>query len=210
MTIYWSLFAPGLLLLLFPADRLLSSLVQLRSFDCFQSLENSSRFRPWWWVPSLWLDPVRSFAGTWLLQRAFGVETNTWLEVSKPGYVGVVAILGVGVLGQMFTRRADKGVLLAPMGYVAGILVALTSWPVSILGLVSAVLGLFACRQFHGFFSFGAAGVALIGFVLRSDPLWIAPAAGAFALPIIAGFLTSSTLEVPTRSASPASPAKIA
>ena len=36
MTIHWSLFVPGMLFLLYPADRLLSSLVELRSFDCFQ------------------------------------------------------------------------------------------------------------------------------------------------------------------------------
>src|SRR5689334_14674174 len=38
MTIHWGLFVPGVLLLLFPADRLLSPRVELRSFDCFQSL----------------------------------------------------------------------------------------------------------------------------------------------------------------------------
>lgn len=67
MTIHWSVFVPGVLLLLYPADRLLSSLVELRSFDCFQNLDNSPRYRPWWWVPALWIDPLRGFAGTWLL-----------------------------------------------------------------------------------------------------------------------------------------------
>ena len=45
MTIYWSVFMPGVLLLLYLADRLLSRLVELRSFDCFQNLENSPRYR---------------------------------------------------------------------------------------------------------------------------------------------------------------------
>jgi hypothetical protein len=45
MTIYWSLFVPEVVLLLYPADRLLSSLVELR--DCFQYPENSPRYRPW-------------------------------------------------------------------------------------------------------------------------------------------------------------------
>ena len=66
----WVSFVPGLLLLLLPADRLLSRWVELRSYECFNSLNNSPRHRPWWWVPALWVDPVRAYAGTWLLLRA--------------------------------------------------------------------------------------------------------------------------------------------
>ena len=202
MTIHWSLFVPGILLLLYPADRLLSSLVELRSFDCFHNLANSPRYRPWWWVPVLWLDPMRGFAGTWLLQQAFGVASVTWAAVPKPEYVLLVAILGLAVLCQTFTRRGDQGVLLAPMGFVGGLTVALTPLPVALIGLVTAALGLFAFRQFHAFFAVGLVGVALLGVVLGTGVMWLGPAAGAFLLPIIAGLVTGSTLEVPTRNAS--------
>lgn len=199
MTIHWSVFVPGLVLLIFPADRLLSRVVELRSFDCFQTLENSPRHRPWWWVPALWLDPVRGFAGAWLLQHAFGLASVTWAAAPKAEYASFVALLGLGVLCQTFTRRGDRGVLLAPIGFVAGIVVALTPWPVSLIGLVTAALGLFALRQFHVFFAFGLAAVALLGFVLGAAPMWLGPAVGALALPIVAGLVTGSTLEVPTR-----------
>lgn len=202
MTIHWILFVPGVLLLLFPADRLLSSAIELRSFDCFQSLENSPRFRPWWWVPVLWLDPFRAFAGTWLLREGLGLKTGPWDPVPVGPYVLALAILIAGGACQTFTRRGDRGVLLAPIGYVAGMVCALTPWSVSLLAIVSAALGLFAFRKFHAFFAFGLSAVALLGFALGAEVAWIAPAIGVFALPIVAGLVTGSTLEIPTRNAS--------
>lgn len=202
MTIHWILFVPAVLLLLFPADRLMSSAIELRSFDCFQSLENSPRFRPWWWVPVLWLDPIRAFAGTWLLLEGLALKTGPWDPVPVGPYVLVLAVLIAGGAWQTFTRRGDRGVLLAPVGYVAGVVCALTPWSVSLLAIVSAALGLFAFRKFHAFFAFGSGAVALLGFALGAELAWIAPAVGVFALPIVAGLVTASTLEIPTRNAS--------
>ena len=202
MTIHWSLFVPGVLLLLFPADRLLSARVELRSFDCFQGLGNSPRYRPWWWVPALWLDPLRGFLGTLLLRHAMEMTSVTWTLTPKLAYSLAVGIVALGVLCQTFTRRGDKGVLLAPIGYVGGVVAALMPWSVALLGLITAGLGLFAFRQFHVFFLFGLAAVAVLGFVLGAREMWIGPAVGAFALPIVAGLVTSSTLELPTRDGS--------
>ncbi|MCR6655726.1 MAG: hypothetical protein NVV63_07895 [Opitutus sp.] len=193
---------PGVVLLLYPADRLLSSLVELRSFDCFQNLENSPRYRPWWWVPVLWLDPLRAFLGTVLLQHAVGVGDATWAVTPKPEYALLVGIIGLGVVCQTITRRGDTGVLLAPIGFVAGIVMALTPLPVALLGIVTATLGLFAVRQFHAFFAFGLVAVCLLGVVLGTEMMWIGPAVGVLSLPIVAGLVTGSTLEVPTRNGS--------
>lgn len=202
MTIHLSLLAPGALLLLIPADRLLSSLVELRSFDCFQSLENSPRHRPWWWVPALWLDPLRGFFGAFLLKESLAITSVPWAVTPKPAYALMLAVLALGVVCQTATRRGDQGVLLAPMGYVAGVVAALTPWPVALIAVVTASLGLFAFRQFHAYFVFGSVAVALLGFVLGAEMMWISPAIGAFALPVIAGIVTGSTLELPTRNAS--------
>lgn len=202
MTIHWSLFAPGVLLLLYPADRLFSSRVELRSFDCFQNLENSPRFRPWWWVPSLWLDPLRGFLGTVLLQRGVGISEVTWSLTPKPEYGLLVGVIGVGVLCQTFTRRGDGEVLLAPIGFAAAVVTALTPLPVALIGIVTATLGLFAFRRFHAFFAFGLVAVGVLGIVLGAAMMWIGPAIGVFALPIVAGLVTGRMLEVPTRNAS--------
>lgn len=202
MTIHWSLFVPGVLLLVFPADRLLSSLVELRSYDCFQSLENSPRYRPWWWVPALWLDPLRGFLGTLLLRESLALVSAPWELTPVAAYVLAVVILALGGVCQTLTRRGNRGVLLAPIGYIAGVVCALTPWSVSLLAVVTAVLGLFAFRQFHAFFAFGLGAVALLGFALGVGVVWVAPAVGAFALPIAVGLITGRTLELPTRKAS--------
>ena len=202
MTIYWALFVPGVLLLVIPADRLLSSLVELRSFDGFQSLDNSPRYRPWWWVAALWLDPLRGFFGTLLLRESLALTVAPWALTPKAAYALALAILALGGVCQTFTRRGDQGVLLAPVGYVAGMVCALAPWSVAVIALVAATLGLFAFRQFHAFFAVGLVAVGLLGFLLGAEAAWIAPAIGAFALPIFTGLVTGSTLELPTRNAS--------
>ncbi len=202
MTIHWSLLVPGVVLLLIPADRLMTSRVELRSFDRFRSLENSPRHRPWWWVPVLWLDPWRGFCGAFLLRTSLGVTLSPWEFVPPTEYAWLVAVLALGIVCQTFTVRGEQGVVLAPMGYVAGVVVALTPWSVSLPVLVLAALGLFAIRQFHAFFFFGLVAVTVLGPLFRADFAWVGPAAGAFALPIIMGFLSGSSLELPTRDAS--------
>lgn len=199
MTIQWSLFVPGVLLLLLPADRLLSAKVELRSFDCFQNLQNSPRHRPWWWVPALWLDPLRGFVGTFLLLRGLSIELQAWRLSSLMAYILLLVVLTAGLLSQMFTRRGDRGVLLAPMGFVGGVAMALTPWPVALIGIVTAMLGLFALRQFHWFFAFGFVAVALLGFLMDTNVVWYAPVLGLFALPIVLSLVTDSTFEIPTR-----------
>jgi hypothetical protein len=202
MTIHWSLFGVGVLLLLYPADRLLSSVVELRSFDRFQNLEDSPRYRPWWWVPALWLDPLRGFFGTLLLMRALEIPALTWALTPKPAYSLLVGIVALGVLSQTFTRRGDEGVLLAPIGFVAGLVAALTPWSVASIGIVTATVGLFGFRRFQAFFACGLIGVCLLGVVLDAGMMWVGPAVGVLALPLLAALVTGSTLEVPTRNAS--------
>lgn len=198
MTIHWSLFAPAVLLLLYPADRLLSSAVQLRSCDDFQNLDRGARHRPWWWLPLLWIDPFRGFLGAWLLRRALALETNDWSQIARSPYGLLLAIVGLAVLCQTFTRR-EEHVLLAPVGFVAGVVTALLPWPVAAIGLAMGATGLFGFREFHAFFAVALAAVGVIGFALDAPACWLIPAVGLLGLPVAAGLLTGSTLEFPTR-----------
>lgn len=150
----------------------------------------------------VWLDPLRAFLGTVLLQRAVGVADATWTATAIPEYVLPVGLIGVGVVGQSITRRGDTGLLLAPVGFVAGIVAALTPSPVAVLGIVTATLGLFAFRQFRAFVAFGLVAVCLLGIVPGTGMMWIGPAVGVLSLPIVANLVTGSTLEVPARNAS--------
>jgi len=198
MTIDWSLFVPAVLLLLFPADRLLSANVQLRTFESFRSLENSPRHRPWWWVPALWLDPVRGFAGTLLLKAAFALAPAEWTLRQAPTYWLLVGLLGAAVLCQSFTGR-DHEVLLAPIGFVAGIVAALMPLPVAVIGLATAMMSLFAFRRFHAFFTVGLAMIALLGALFDTHFMWLAPAGLVLIVPLALGAIAGRTLELPTR-----------
>jgi hypothetical protein len=201
MTIIWSLFVPGLLLLLFPADRLLSSAVRLRSFDCFQSLHNSARHRPWWWVPALWLDPVRALIGGLLLKQAFGLDSVYWSQTAVPAYTVLLGILSVAIWCQTYTRR-DENVMLAPIGFVIGLIAAMTSWQVALGGMLIGFTGLFAFRQFPAFFLMGLGAVALIGFAFGEELTWLIPAVAAFGLPLGINLFSGRTMELPTRDSS--------
>lgn len=203
MTISWSLLVPGILLLFFPADRLLSSVVQLRSFDCFQSLENSTRNRPWWWVPAFWIDPLRGLSGGWLLKSGFGLDSIYWNLTSVPTYYVFLALLIFAIWLQTYTRRDDQ-VMLAPIGYIIGLVAVLASWPVALGGFLIGLTGLFAFRQFIGFFIMSFGAVALIGFVLGVEPMWLIPAVLSLGVPVAIAVMTGNSMELPTRDASQA------
>ncbi|MBI5766357.1 MAG: hypothetical protein HZA93_01070 [Verrucomicrobia bacterium] len=195
-------------MLLWPADWLLSSRVELRSFDCFQSLENSPRHRPWWWVPALWIDPLRGFAGAWLLREALGLEFTRWVPVPQMVYVVALSMLALGILCQMLTRRGGRGVLLAPLGFVTGLVLAIVPWSVSLLAIASSALGAFAFRQFSAFFWFGLVAVVLLGLAFEAHGAALGAAGGAFGAPLAIGVVSACALEVPTRHDSPRGPAE--
>lgn len=201
MIIYPGLLASGLLLLLFPADRLLSRRVKLRSFESFQSLEDSPRHRPWWWVPMLWLDPVRAFAGVVCLKLALATPAETWEATEKLPYFAMVAGLGATVAWQMHTRR-DREALLAPMGFAAGVVAGLAPWVAVAAAAAVGLLGMFAFRSFHAFFGMALAGLTLCGAVLEKSTPWLIPSLVAVAAPMAVGFFSGRTLEVPTRDSS--------
>lgn len=202
MTTHWGLFASGVVLLLFPADRLLSRRVQLRSFGCFQSLEDSPRHRPWWWVPLLWVDPFRGFAGAVCLKTSLGLSGSEWASFWREPYAIVVALLCLGVMCQLFTRR-DREAFLAPIGFVAGIVTALTPWTVALIGLTMALAGMFAFRSFVAFFVLGVASVGALGLALGASPLWLIPSLVVLALPAVWRMASGRALEIPTRSSAP-------
>lgn len=91
----------------------------------------------------------------------------------------------------------EEGALLAPVGYMAGMLFALLPWPMATVGLVSGITGLFAFRQLHGFFGFTAAVVGLVGLLFEYSPMWLIPAVLLLFVPVFAGLLTGRSLEMP-------------
>ncbi|MFI5356347.1 MAG: hypothetical protein ACHQ4G_03330 [Opitutales bacterium] len=199
MAFDWGWFLTGLVLLFFPADRLLSAQVSVRGAESFQSLQNSPRRRPWWWVPALWLDPVRGLLGTWLVRRGCVLTMHAGVPEPKSAYAVMLAVLFVAVLVQLPTRRSQE-ILLAPIGFMAGMVGILVPLPVAVIGLAAALGSLFAFRAFSAFFTAGLAVVAVLGLVLQAPLCWLLPAVGLLAVPVLAALLSQRSLELPTRS----------
>lgn len=197
LSIEWLLFLPAIILLWFPADLLLAAQVKLRSLDCFSDPHNPTPRRPWWWVPALWLDPVRGFGGAWLLMRALGLNSISWESMPKVEFVILLGVLLATAMSQTFTRR-DVGVLLAPVGFVCGVVVALVPGYSPFFGLACAFIGMTAFRQFYAFFAIGVFALPLFGVLLGAAPAMIGAAALMFLFPLLTGMLTNSVLEMPT------------
>lgn len=191
----WSLLAIGALLLVFPADKLMGSTVSLRTFDSFQNLEDRPGGRPWWWVPILWLDPLRAFAGLWLVKAAPGVSL-AWLHGHNVAYWGLVLGLALAVTLQSLTRR-EPDVQLAPIGFVGGIVAALLPWPAAVLSLVLAIAALFALRSYFAFFVTGLIAVPILGVVLKADMPSLIPAILVLGLPVLLCLTRGATMEIP-------------
>jgi hypothetical protein len=198
MFIDWSLFVPGAVLLLLPAEILLSQRVELRTLESFHTLENSPRFRPWWWVPALWIDPARGLVGAWLLKRSLAATPAGGEWIQQPQYWVVAAILLIATLAQTMTKPKREA-LLAPIGFVAGAAFAFVPWTVALIGVVSALTAIFAFRRFYVFFLVGAAVIPLIGLALKTSLLWLAPVVVMFALPVLIAITLGQTLELPVR-----------
>ncbi len=194
MIIEWFLFLPAVLLLLFPGDRLMGPQVELFNFDRGNNRSaGQNRLR---WVYVRWLEPLRAFGGAFALKLSLPLTTDLWRYVSVEAYWLFVVLLLVGLIAQMPTGR-EEGALLAPVGYMIGLLFALLPWPMAAVGIVSGVTGLFAFRLLPGFFGFTGAVVGLVGLLFKFPPMWLIPAVGLLFVPVFAGLLTGRTLESP-------------
>lgn len=196
IVIQWPVFCVGMLVLLFPADRLLSSGVRLRTLESFHSLENSPHGRPWWWVPVLWLDPLRALTGAWWLLRGLGLDV--------PGTPGLVAasiagaVLASAAVIQCLTWR-ESDTLLAPIGFMGGLMLALLPLSVALPAIVLGALAMLAFHNFNLFFGVGTLVVVSLGLVLQIQPWRYALGGLAMLLPLLLTMVTRRTLELPTR-----------
>jgi hypothetical protein len=199
--IEWIYFVPGLALLVFPAEALLSAKVELRSFEAFKTLEDSPRFRRWWWVPALWLDPMRAWAGAWLIRRAIEPFLADDNAATSLAYWIAVVVLALAVAAQTVARQRREG-SLAPIGFLAGLALALTPPAVASIAVVAAVAAVFAFRQFSAFFVVGAAMLLVLGLLLAAPVEWVVPVVILFAVPIAVALVSGRPLELPTRNSS--------
>lgn len=192
----WTLFLPAIILLLFPADQMLPARVKLRSLGHFPLYRKTNR-RPWWWVAALWIDPLRGFGGSWLLVRALGLDTPWWSQMPKTGFGVLLGVLAFAAISQIFTRR-DPRVILAPVGFVCGASIGLLPGFAPFVGLATALIGMFAFRQFYAFFAIGLLVLPPLGLLFGAPPALLGASLLLFLLPLITGRVTNFAMEIPT------------
>ncbi|MBT5900708.1 MAG: hypothetical protein HOH58_01205 [Opitutaceae bacterium] len=190
----WWLFVPAVLLLLFPGECLMSSDIELLSYDRMGNRSAAVKRRRWVYVR--WLDPLRAFGGAFALKVSLPLTTDLWHYLPGKEYGVFVAILIVGMIVQLPTRR-EEGALLSPLGYAMGVMFAVVPWPVAGVGLIAGLTTLIAFRHFGSFFGFAAVGAALVGLLFQVAVIWLLPAVCLMLIPLIAALMTGRALEAP-------------
>jgi hypothetical protein len=210
MTLNWFLFFPALALLLFPVDALLTTRrLKLRAFEHINFQSGSwARLPSAWSMPASWMDPLRAFLGIKLLGYAWVVDDfadglASWIPV-----LTLCALLTLAMGVQVHTRR-NLEVLLAPIGYVAGMWLGLLSPVVAVLAVVVGVGGVIAFRSWAAFFICGAAYVSCAGFWIMGKNLYVPLCAGLAMLPWLMSAITNRTLVQPLRAPGYSAPAPV-
>lgn len=199
MNLNWLMFLPALLLVFFPLDAVLPKRLKFREFDHLDFGEDSwCRSVDAWWLPTLWLDPLRAFAGAWLLRNAWELDEFLGGAARHVPLVVSALILAIALGVQLHTRR-DRDMVFAPIGYVIGLWFGLLLAPVAALAMVVGVGCVVAFRSWSAFFVFGAIGAGVIGFlIMRMNP-WMLMAVGLSILPWFVSAITRRALIFPLR-----------
>lgn len=199
MNLNWFMFFPALVLVFFPLDAVLPKRLKFRDFDRLDFGEDSGcRSLEAWWLPTLWMDPLRAGAGAWLLRHAWVLDESLG-GIARHVPLVASAVILAGALGVQLHTRRDHDVVLAPLGYLAGLWFGLLLSPVAALVMVVAAGSVAAFRAWSAFFVFGAIATGVIGFLLmRMDP-WMLMTVALSILPWFVSAITQRTLIFPLR-----------
>lgn len=195
MKINWLLFVPALLLLFYPLDHLLPGRIRLRSYESIRNDPLGAR-DAWWRQPWIWINPLRSCAGGWLLHNAWTIEPplpGFWRHLP---FFGTLLVLALAMGVQMHTRRADD-VLLAPVGYSAGIVFALLPPEIAVLVIMLAGACLMAFRSWSAFFFCGAVGALAFGYLILRWNFWMLATVVLMIEPVVLSLLAKRELLFP-------------
>ncbi len=196
MELNWVYFVPALLLLFYPTgDHGSSSRLRFCDYEDIRYNRGGSAEASWrqlW----LWIDPLRAFAGAWLLRNAWvtvGPLEGAWIHVPL---VATFALLALALGMQMHTRRDDT-VLLAPMGYSIGLAFAILPPQIAALVIVSAVACTMGFRGWWAFYFFGAAAAAVFGYLILRVNLWMAGSVALLLEPLLLALMLKRSLAFP-------------
>jgi hypothetical protein len=192
----WTMLVPAVVLLYYPAGRIMPADMKLRSYHQLNDPAVEHR-RFWWrWQPVLWVDAVRIALGIWLVKFALA-------PVLGAGEAQVTLILGTlllpGITLQMVTRRKD-GAMFAPVGYALAALCVLLP-PISALQVaVISIVALGAIRYFDAFFLGGGVASMALGLLPGAPKLSALLVAAVFILPVLLAAMLRCKLVLPVSS----------
>ncbi len=162
----------ALILLLFPLGLFFGKWVSLRQYSSSAVADEFSLARSWATIPALWVDPLRAYLGTLLLNDenfAVRLPVGAKGDLIHEKLFLTVGVLALALMVQMFAVRnpEDDDTLLAPVGFTIGMIFALIAMPaVAVLTTVVAVASVAAFRSWHAFFLGAVVAVVGTGFLL--------------------------------------------
>ena len=196
MTIQWGILLPAIVLLFYPADRILPQNLRLRTYGQLCDPARAHRHRWWLWQPALWADALRCGASIWLIDFA---PTPIGTGAGGKPVVLLGGLLLVGVLPQMVTLR-KAATMYAPLGYVFAALFVLLPFAAALPVAVLGVVALMALREFPAIFFGGAVVAAVLGYLFSGAVTTVAILAGVFVLPVVVSTMFRCKLVLPVQS----------
>jgi hypothetical protein len=195
MQIHWMFLVPGLLVLFYPLDTWLGRSVRFHDYEYIRN-SGARAGTPWWHQRWVWLDPLRAFVGGWLLRHSWAIEPPLPGLWSHLPLMATAVVMGLALAAQMHTRR-DGESMIAPIGYVAGLLFVLLPPQVAVLVVVMAGACLMAFRGWSAFFLCGALGAAAFGFMILRFNFWLAVSVVLMIEPLLLSVLAQRQLLLP-------------
>lgn len=195
MELNWIFFGPALLLLFFPVIERGAARVRLCGYEDIRNNRDGIA-GVFWRQPWVWVDPIRAFAGAWLLRNAWTLEASlsgVWKHVPL---AATFLILALAVGSQMHTRREEE-VVFAPIGYVSGLMFATLPPQVAVLVVALAGACMMAFRGWGSFFFCGAFAAAVFGYMILRVDLWMAGTVALLIEPLFLALLFGRSLVVP-------------
>ncbi len=201
MIISWGYLLAGLFFAWLPSSILRGP--NCRNFQCEQLnrrlADKNRRHRRWWKSPAVWIDPIRGYVAVIMLAKALlPVAHATGLAANLP-LILKLTILSIGVTIQTRGSR-EKSQLVAPAGYLTGLLLAWlipgVSIPCVILGASSAI----AFRRWEAGFIVGSIATLTIGyFFMGGMKIELAWVAGIYMWPVVLAWFLNRKLVLPVR-----------
>lgn len=203
MVIHWLSLIGGLFFGLIPPRMLIQGECRFLMFEelwtkVLRPPPGAKRRRRWWKLPLVWIDPLRGYATAFFLMQAFANPPPGSGQSVTPALVArtVVPLLCLWV---QTSGRRRAGETISPMGFLAGMLVVLLPWSISIPVLIVGASSVVAVRNYAYGYLAGAMMCAGFGYLFMGVSLKLIAPLALLMLPIAVNWMRGTRLVVPVR-----------